>query len=151
MRFYTFHQLYISRRCNEIERSFEHPSGLTTRPQGALKRESMLLVNASDSLKDVVFDPYTCVGQLAVHMPSCSFITVFDELKRNIRNNVFHGIFISFPLGSFAASRPSGMPQLRSEAEPLGITTVTGGPARCNHPRQRRFPSSREKDALHHG
>ena len=37
-------------------------------------------------------------------------------------------MFISFPLRSFAASRPSkiGMPQLRSEAEPLGITTVKG-------------------------
>ena len=57
-----------------------------------------------------------------------ALVTGFDEIKRDIRNSVFHAILISFPMGFFAASRPSviGMPQFRSEAEPLGITTITG-------------------------
>ena len=104
-----------------------------------------------------------------------ALITVFDEIKRDIRNSVFHEIFISFPLGYFAASRFSEieMSQLRFEALPCEITIITmaqhdaiirdndnllrralnhhNGPARCNHPRQRRFPSSREQDAFHHG
>ena len=56
-----------------------------------------------------------------------ALITDFDEIKRDIRNSGFHEIFISFHLGSFAASRPSEieMSQLRFEALPCEITIIT--------------------------
>ena len=58
--------------------------------------------------------------------PLPSSPTDFDEIKRDIRNSVFHEIFISFPLGYFAASRPSEIVMLQFHSEvPLRFTTIT--------------------------